>query len=38
MEASDWDDLTFLLNSAGVPADKAMGLGGGESGRGKETY
>ena len=36
MEASDWEDLAFLLDSAGVPADRAMGLeGDGEDGGGK---
>lgn len=28
MEARDWEELDFLLKSAGVPTDKAMGLGG----------
>ena len=27
MEAVDWEELKFLLDSAGVPVDKAMGLG-----------
>ena len=27
MEAVDWEDLKFLLDSAGFPVDRAMGLG-----------
>lgn len=27
MEAGDWEELKFLLDSAGVPVDKAVGLG-----------
>lgn len=27
MEAGNWEELDFLLKSAGVPVDKAMGLG-----------
>lgn len=30
MEANEWEELSFLLDSAGVPADKAMGLGQGK--------
>ncbi len=26
MEASDWEELEFLLDSAGIPGDKALGL------------
>ena len=26
MEAGNWDELDFLLRSAGIPVDQAMGL------------
>lgn len=31
MEAGNWEELDFLLKSAGVPIEKAMGLVGSDS-------
>ena len=36
MEATDWEELSFLLESAGIPVDKAMGFGEGKFEEGKE--